>query len=108
MSNEDNDKNLPAPIEMYEQADRLCKALEKLQGSVSNKLVPKSAYDIGDTDERANPRALDLDYVEGGDCYTVEEAGRQFMMDGPNMPLSRDRWLSADGDTFIADLSEHN
>lgn len=65
-------------------------------------LVPKEAYDIGDTDERANPRAEDLDYVVGGQCH---QSGNT-LHDGPNKLLAGGHWIESD--TLIEDVSEIN
>jgi len=89
-------------------AERLEVMLRELDGpmSVSNALVPFEAYDIGDTDERPNPRASDLGYPEGYECAVEREGGRVVMSDAPNWALAGETHMHADEDDFIDDITE--
>lgn len=82
--------------------------MAELEGSASSKLVPMEAYDIGDTDARPNPRASDLGYVEGASELSQTREGESLyaLCDSPNIPLSGGRWIAAEGDAFIDDVSE--
>lgn len=110
---QDDDDNLPK-LHDLEKNDSAVKRLEAhlraLDGpmSVSNALVPFEAYDVGDTDVRANPRAGDLGYPEGYECAVEldDESGRVIMSDPPNWALAGETYIHAAKEDFIDDLTE--
>lgn len=108
---DDEPDNLPAPRRHYEDMNRLEEQLRRLDGplSVSNKVVPLEASDIGDVDERPNPRAKDLEYPEGaGEVQHTHDgtAEMHFFFDGPNIHLAGDTFVGAGEDIFINNLKE--
>jgi hypothetical protein len=126
----DNPNNLPKvhPIEKADGAARRLEILLRtLDGpmSVSNALVPREANDIGDVDERPNPRACHLGYPEGYECAVEhevvpsrgvgttesesegsDEGGRVVMSDPPNWALAGDTYMHADEEDFIEDVAD--
>lgn len=88
--------------------DKLKFRLGKLDGpmAVSQATIPARAEDIGDVDERANPRAGDLGYPEGYELAVEKERGRVVFSDPPNWALAGDTHLHADPDDVIEDVRE--
>lgn len=70
--------------------------------SVSNKLVPLEAYDVGDGNVRANPRACDLGYTEGADA-DMRELKTEFVMFDSD--LGATYTIHADKDSVVEDVS---
>jgi hypothetical protein len=101
-----DDDNLPVPRD-EERIERLRETAEALDnGEERLALVPFEAYDIGDVDERANPRACDLGYIEGGDASVASNLGGtdHIMYD----EMNGDARIECDDSTFIEDVSQHN
>jgi hypothetical protein len=105
---DDGDDDLPARREDVSRVEELEDQLNRLDGHVSSKVVPLEANDIGDVDERANPRACDLGYPEGYECATefdpVSEAW--ILSDPPNWAFADGSMMMADDEAFIEDIKE--
>lgn len=100
---EEDADNLPVP---NDRVRRLKDTLEELEGGgVSEMMTPLKAFDVGDVDERPNPRASDIGYVEGGDCAVARNLGGEHVLyDEEN----GNAYVRADDDAFIGDVSECN
>jgi hypothetical protein len=99
--------NLPTPRDKDSASLERIKAVKGLLDglmSVGNGSVPSRAEDIGDVDERANPRACDLEYVEGVRCFVDDERGKKYLHDAPNAVIPSRRWVAVDENSFIEDL----
>lgn len=69
--------HLPARVEDFEAV----RELERQLDGRPRAMVPFEAYDIGDADERPNPRASDLDYPECGEVSVAEVGDGHVMYD---------------------------
>lgn len=88
--------------------EKLKYTLGELDGpmALSQATVPKQAEDIGDTDERANPRAGDLGYPEGYELAVEHDGGRVVFSDPPNWALAGESHMHADEADVISDVTE--
>lgn len=102
---EDDEKNLPVRASDMGPLERLRAKLARDDGfmSPSNASVPAKAADIGDVEERPNPRAEGLDYPEGVALSHDQEAGKDYLGDGPTVATSGERWIATE-DMFIEDV----
>jgi hypothetical protein len=101
---DNGDSNLPV-VRDQERIERLKEVHEALDaGEMQNSLVPVEAHDVGD-DLRANPRASDLGYVEGGGEVEVAAniGGTERVMYDPT---DGDARIDCDADTFVDDVSD--
>jgi hypothetical protein len=104
----DNDDNLPV-VRDEERIERLKEMHEKLErGDADEILVPIEAHDVGDEDVRANPRASDLGYVEGGGEVAVASnlGGSDRIMYDPDSEESSETKIECDADTFVDDVAD--
>lgn len=105
MSRDTDDDNVPV-VRDQDRIERLKEANEALKrGDADEILVPIEANDVGDEDLRANPRASDLGYVEGGGEVSVASnlgGSDRIMYDEHN----GDARIDCDQDTFIENIAD--
>ena len=66
--------------------------------------VPVKAYDIGEASVRPNPRATDLDYVEGAEVSIANNFAGVHIMYDETIEQASDAKVECDPDTFIEDV----